>query len=504
MRVKQKEQQLFCALIILLTLGMVAAGCSQKGIKGADTLEPPYEVFIENLTLGEDMPDLKAVEEAVNKITIPAINCTIRIINIPIANQKSAIRLMRAQKERIDLVNTGRTDTLADMVKDQLLLPLDELLEQEGKTLLRMNDDLLDACRVNEKIYAIPATSYISKSVGFVYNAEMAEEYGILMAPHPNAEELEKIAEVLQGHGKYLIFPSDRFDSARLFTTLYPEFFSLSGNLYEGILSGKENDYLVRNPYATEEYKEYCQRIRSWVEKGWIPDQFLFSGLNGTDSFVRGDKFMTWSGVSPMEFALQSKGYPFRIGMVATGEAGITTQMVQENGWGISSSSENPEKAMQMLNFMYENADVANLLMNGIEGKEYRKVSEHIITYPEGQSSGDLKYRRDFTVFGDYRKIYQWEPMTEEDYQNSRVFYESDYSVSPYFGYIFDNRTVTKESDAVVEVLEDYLPALECGLLSDVPAAIDLLNQKLKEAGIERILAENQRQLDVWLNREMS
>ena len=250
MRLNKAKHNLFHILILLSLLGAVAAGCDHKGSNKAELTEAPYEVVVENLTLGEDMPDLEAVEEAVNILTIPAINCKIKIVNIPIATQKSVIRLMRTQKERIDLVNTGRTDTLADMVNDQLLLPLDDLLEQEGKTLLRMNHNLLDACRINGRLYAIPATSYVSKSVGFVYNAEMAEEYGISLSSHPKAEELEKIADILKEHKKFLLFPNETFDSARLFTTLYPNVFSLSGNLFEGVLTEEIGEAQVKNPYA--------------------------------------------------------------------------------------------------------------------------------------------------------------------------------------------------------------------------------------------------------------
>ena len=38
-----------------------------------------------------------------------------------------------------------------------------------------------------------------------------------------------------------------------------------------------------------------------------------------------------------------------------------------------ASTSQNSEKAMEFLNLMYSNAEISNLLMNGIEGKEYEK-----------------------------------------------------------------------------------------------------------------------------------
>ena len=49
---------------------------------------------------------------------------------------------------------------------------------------------------------------------------------------------------------------------------------------------------------------------------------------------------------------------------------------------------------MQILNEMYSNPDVANLLIYGIEGKYYEFVDEEngVIDYPDGVTSDDLGY----------------------------------------------------------------------------------------------------------------
>lgn len=46
---------------------------------------------------------------------------------------------------------------------------------------------------------------------------------------------------------------------------------------------------------------------------------------------------------------------------------------------------ERPDKAMDFLNLLYENADLANILNYGIEGKDYvyTEGSDRIISYQE-------------------------------------------------------------------------------------------------------------------------
>lgn len=208
---------------------------------------------------------------------------------------------------------------------------------------------------------------------------------------------------------------------------------------------------------------------------------------------------MTWLTANPVEEALQAKNYGFQVDMFATtSQTPLRTSQVQEDGWGISSTSKNPEKAMEFLNLMYSNPEISNLLMNGIEGQEYQKVSDRIITYPDNVSADNIGYSRYFSVFGDFMDIYQWQPVTEDFYQDLKDF-RDNITVSPLLGYTFDVSPVASEYAAVMRVLSEYLPPLECGMIADVEGAVKNMNVLLSDAGINQIIEENQRQLDLWL-----
>lgn len=55
-------------------------------------------------------------------------------------------------------------------------------------------------------------------------------------------------------------------------------------------------------------------------------------------------------------------------------------------GWMIPSRSKNPEKAMQLINEMFTNQDLASALQLGIEGEHYVKTGkdDREIKYPDG------------------------------------------------------------------------------------------------------------------------
>jgi hypothetical protein len=65
-------------------------------------------------------------------------------------------------------------------------------------------------------------------------------------------------------------------------------------------------------------------------------------------------------------------------------------------------------------------------------------------------------------------------------------------------GFMWNNSNVLNEITACNNVKAKYQNALECGSL-DPAEALTRYNQELKDAGVDRIVAEKQAQLDAWL-----
>ena len=489
---------------LLIALLYVLLFAANGEALGANAPEPVCEIVIENLTRGEQMPDLAAVEEAVNAITVPVIRCRVKIENVSIADHERRMALNQALENRLDIVNTGRTTPFSRMVADGMLYPLDELLEEYGPALREKAAALLPGCRIGGQLYCVPSNLYPSKQAGFLYNEELAASCGLVLDEMMTIEDLEKAAELLSQRGVFLLSQGAGVDSVILLGVLFPDIIPVDGTSYtNGVFQGGNWTDIV-NVYETDTYLTYCRMLRRWKENGWMPPDAVISGVTGQQLFLRQRAFMTWISVSPIDLALQRKNYPFEIGMFITAPDNLlTTGQIHSGGWGISARCVHPEKAMQLLNLIYSDAELANLLMNGLEGRDYVKLSEHIITYPEGVDVSNVGYSRRFSVFGDFMDIYQWYPTTEDFYNELRN-YSQQQTISPVFGYAFDISPVSNEIDAVNGILSEYLPPLECGLIEDVDGAVERMNEELRHAGIQRIIAENQRQLDAWYEKSNS
>lgn len=463
--------------------------------------EEPYEVVIENLTLGTDMPDLELVEDAVNEITLPQINCTVKILNVHIADHVTKLSLMAAGGEKIDVVTTGRTYSYPTMVADGLLVPLDDLLEERGQGILEKASDMLEGCRVGGSIYSIPGEIHAYTSVGMIYNKDMAEEYGITVPESLTSEDLEKIAAQLKeaNPDKYM-FTRGPGEQDTFMSMYYPDIIAYGVDAIYGAMDESKPELKIFNLFKSDEFKAYLHKNREWYVNGWVPADSMVSGVNQRDVFTTEQSFCEFGTTSPMQLGIMQPSYDFELGMVSIIDAELSTASVQENGWGISVNCERPDKAMDFLNLMYTNADVNNLLTNGIEGVHYEKVSEHIIRYPEGVNAGNIGYSRIFSNFGDSLQSFQWEPVSEEAFDECLEIAENA-DVSPIFGFTFDPTPVSTQISNVTNVLAEYKPALVVGIYEDseIDAQLEKMNKALDAAGMEEIIAEHQHQLDEWL-----
>ena len=476
--------------------GQESAAENAAGDSVIDFDAEPYEVVMEVLNLGQDYPDLEEIEDAINEIALKEINCALKIQPIHIADHATKLSLAAAGGDKYDLVYTGTTTSLSSLVNDGVLLPLDELAAERAPEYLEKAGDLIEAGKVNGQLYTLPAELYPAATTALIYNADLAAEFGIEMPETISSwADLEPIAQTLKDNGIYLMTAGDGSVGDILGT--FDRISNFGGDYNYGVLMGDDTTEII-NYYESQEFADFCKTMKDWRDKGYIPSDSLTSGENAQDVFSIGKSFLQQIKYTPGDAVTNQNKYSFASEYILTQDPSITTEWAIQYAWGICITSEQPERAMDMLNLIYTNGDVANLLMRGLEGKEYEKVSDHIIKMPDGVDSSNIGYSINFLRAGDTMQIYQWEPETEEFYDKLQEFNESA-AKSSIFGYAFDASSVSTQLASVTNVVAEYRPSLLTGSVEDVDAAIGEFNEKLEGAGIQDIIDANQSQLDEWL-----
>ena len=125
--------------------------------------------------------------------------------------------------------------------------------------------------------------------------------------------------------------------------------------------------------------------------------------------------------------------------------------------------------------------------------------TDTLIRYPEGVTSDNDGYGlNQGWSFGNQLISYAWETVGTDDYYEEMKAFNESAVTSKAVGFIFDSSPVKSEVAALDSVLAEYRLGLENGEL-DPEEYLPKFQQALREAGIEKVIAEKQRQLDAWV-----
>lgn len=499
------------AVSVLLAVAMVAsmlAGCGGKdkeaetdGKTGEeystdiDMEEEPYTVAIQVVTLpGTESVAVEAREEAINAITVPAINCKVDIQEVWISEVANTTSMAVAGNEKMDLIHVATVQPISTMVGSGMLYDMDEgdLLEKRGGKLKELFGNLLKSGEVNGKQLAVPAKSLNAAGKGYVYNKEIADAAGVTIPENCTIDEFEKA--LYQVHEKNPeVFPFFNGNGERLGLEWIENYVSFGNSAAYGVIMDPGKEMKVENIYETDLFKDYCLRMWKWKQDGIQPGDPTDTTV-GQDYFSAGKLFCMATPINEAQRVSWSQ-FTNSIGFAQTVNPEITNNGVVEYMWGIATNSERPDKAMDFLNFIYSNADVANILTYGIEGDNYEfaEGSEKVVvrnnTYdPKFFNGGDLSQMLIASPGG-------------EDYIEKLQVTEDEAETSPIMGYMFDDTDFQTEASVLNSTILEYLPRLQCGMCESEEATLVLLdefNEKLKAAGIESVVAGNQEQLDAY------
>lgn len=145
------------------------------------------------------------------------------------------------------------------------------------------------------------------------------------------------------------------------------------------------------------------------------------------------------------------------------------------------------------------NPEVSELVINGIEGEHYVKKGD-VLTYPEGVDASNTTYSSAGWVWPNEFISTPWEADGPDIWKDTEEF--NDIALmSVAFGFNWNSEDVMTEITACSNVKAKYENALFCGAL-DPATTIPKFVEELKDAGVDDIIAEKQRQLDEWRSEQ--
>jgi putative aldouronate transport system substrate-binding protein len=452
--------------------------------------------------------DAAEVEAAVNAILEPKIGAKLKFNTYGFSDANQKIMLMLQSGEPCDLVAVSGFVPYIPAVGTGSLLALDDLLPQHAPNLwARMQPEWWNAARVDGKIYNALNYNGWTGYAGFWARSDLIEKYDFDWQNTTKWEDWEPFFDNIVANEKGVtpIISSDMWGQV-----WFPSYYGYDP-VDDGIGSGRGGSLLgvkVGDPdrkvvltLDTPEYRQALDMVKRWHDKGYfaqdiVPDNdmiakrgelgygvFMFPGVGDFSTKAMADT--EWKGVPIFTKPLQPKT--------------LLTTGIGRTGTAVCSTSQHPDLAVKYIEEVNQNPELYNLLNFGIEGKHWQWVDKDkkLIGLPEGMTMETVGWLPNtYWQFGDRRQLYLTDPADIGVFDRiDKALAEAD--ISPVMGFTFDRKPVENEIAQVNTVAKEF-ETLNRGMVDDIDAKLAEYKTRLQEAGIDKIIAEMQSQIDAW------
>lgn len=508
-KTKMKLKKLACFIFAMLMLLSVGCGkiaepatptaeVTETPTEAEPVAEKPTELTVAFYSYVAEPADLQKVEDALNEMLLEKINCKVDLMPINANDYISKINLMLQTGDKLDLLVTGTGLNYYVEAASGQLMPLNELLASDGKGVTETLGEYLNATRTADgEVYALPVYQSYVAGTTFLMRKDLLDECGIKAADIKTLDDLENVFAAVHENNPDIacVLPEDAGSSV----------FGLGCDvLYDplgdslGVLANCGQSSTVVDLFETEEYADWVHRLRSWYEKGYIMQDIATNNEATASLMLAGRGFGHFTGVYVDAAFIASTAYGMEMEAVSFGEPFVSGSNVSTICWAIAHQSEKPDKAMQLLNLLYTDPEVVNMLTYGIEGEHYVKVSDTTIVYPEGMDALNHPYNFGLSyLWGNTFLGYLPATYAPDYYEKAQVANESAL-ISKALGFTYDNTNVINQIAATYNVVGQYMIVLGTGAV-DPDTYLPEFIEKLKAAGMDEIVAEKQAQLDAWM-----
>lgn len=487
---QRKRFSLVLASLMALTMVLSACGGGKANDSGAAAgsgggSDKPVELVW--YTIGTPQKDVDRVMEEVNKYTTEKINATVKMKMIDFGDYTQKMQVMAASGEPMDILFTSSwAFDYVQNARKGAFMEIDELLETHGKGIKEvLNPAFLEGSKVDGHNYGVPANKELPAQEVYRFNQELLDKYNLDISSVRSLESLEPLLKVIKENETGITPYAIVSDHVPLMPFDY-----VIEKMPMAVYMGTE-DYKVVNILETEEVKETLKTMRKFYQAGYIsPEAATTTSVD--DLYKSGKWFADRAATQPLANNLWSASYGYPVTSTPAGDAYVYNWSVMGSMQAISANSKYPEKAMEFLNLLNTDPVLRNMIDSGIEGVHYEKVGDNVMKNLEESKNYDMPT---FSL-GNILITYLNENDPADKWEQFKEFNASGEN-APLLGFNFDATNVASEIAAVQNVKDEFWASLMTGTV-DPEEYLPKANEKFKAAGLDKIMAEAQKQIDEW------
>ena len=498
-----KKRILAAMLTMSMVVSMTACGNSEAGgskdsAKNSGNGDEPYTVTM--VLNGSTQPDEERIEQKINEILEPELNADLDIVVLPWASASQQLQLMLSGDEKIDVFYTQATNAVQYMNAGQIV-DMSELIDKYGTNIKQIyGEDIAKINQIDGFVYGVPNQIERGSIPAVFMRKDLVEKYNIDTTQIKEPKDLESVFETVKAGEPDMTMLYSINDGDTPVTRLFRGD-NLSDNNYLGVLMDQTNSTKLENFFATDWFKDTTTMLYNWYQKGYISQDAGTNTENWRTVCKAGNLFSLFFAYhpgTPVEFE-SSTGYDFEI-VPFYNEPIINSSSYNGVTFSIAQNSENPEKTMEVLDYIYGSSEIMNLLNWGEQDKDYviEDADNGIINFPEGITSDNAGYNLNLGWELPNQFIaYKWTGSDPKLWEKMEEFNGSAKS-SKAVGFLFDSSNYSSEIAALSNIVKQYSGALYSGS-GDPEELIPELLEALEDAGINEVIQAKQEQLDAFL-----
>lgn len=442
-----------------------------------------------------EQKDGQMVLDAANEIIQKELNANLDIeFYDPVAYPEKT-KLKIASQEPFDIMFTSSGYGFYDYASKGAFVPLEDLLPKYApKTWEMIPEEYWNAVTVDGHIYGIPNYQITARTTCMNYRTEIVEKYDLDIESAKTLEDMEPILAELK---------EKEPDKQYIMSGIVPTYFEtmnymglegIGADGSPGVIEIDGDSLEVVNQYEHPNFIQLCKTIADYEDKGYINKDAAL--LEDTTELMKNGEFLcgAMGNWKPGAEAENLARYGYENEYVLISEPYVNTTSILGTLQAISATSEHPEVALQLIEMVNTNPELYNTLVYGIEGEHYNMVGENRI-----EQIPDSGYQTNVPwMIGNTFNGYLMGDTDENVYEETKELNETA-KCSRILGFNFDPEPVKTELAQCQTIVDKYVPkGFAFGMYDDVEGTLAQMNEELRAAGMDKIIAEKQAQLDKW------
>ena len=342
--------------------------------------------------------------------------------------------------------------------------------------------------------------------------SELAQEY--MPNYYKRLEETGNLSACYVGDGMYFLQEAKRLnpDATHIFecygdydimTMLQPKYNMAKWDFHYLTFDLSADKVVIVPEEQTELFAEAGYWAKKWVDDGVYP---IDIATNNAAHTALGDKH-NYAGYSMYEYIAYDdrwKDENFHYAELYP-DGLFVNKSPTNNLLAINKNAKNPERTLMFLDLLYTDDAVFDAVLYGIKGDTYDIDADgNYVWAEEGMDATNTSWMEWNSQWAFWRleKMKPTPARSAEAWEMNNEFLVSEGNVNnPLAGFVPDTSNIKNEIAARDALYSELGFLIEYGLVDDVDAAIAEYQQKQKDAGVDKIVAEVQRQVDEYLGQ---